>query len=125
MSLVLRNVAPYGESAVDIVVSDGVIVEITAVGQGSGYEVIEFHGEVALPGLVDLHTLCRRLPHVQLDATGTRHARHGRGIPLVHVAGASPSEEGPLVALDDQGAPLAIVERSGDGLRVLRGFHFA
>ena len=56
---VLRGVHPYGEAAVDLVITGGVIVEVTAPGAGSGSEVIDATGLVALPGLVDLHTHLR------------------------------------------------------------------
>ena len=69
--LVLSNVRPYGEAAVDIVITAGVI---TAIGAGlvSGGidagglvpidgvdDVIDGRGLVLLPGLVDLHTHLR------------------------------------------------------------------
>jgi len=78
--------------------------------------------------LVPLATVCRGLPHVTLDEVGVLHARHGRAIPADHVSatgGASaPSAQpaGTLVAFDGAGAPVALVEPSVDGLRVVRGF---
>jgi dihydroorotase len=55
--LVLTNVRPYGEDAVDVAITDGVI---SAVGSGlTGAEVIDGGGLVLLPGLVDLHTHLR------------------------------------------------------------------
>ena len=61
MTLVIRNVRPYGEDAVDVVISDGVI---TAIGvdldvDSSGDDGIDGGGAVLLPGLVDLHTHLR------------------------------------------------------------------
>jgi len=56
---VLRGAQPYGEPAVDIVVADGVIQEVVTAGAGSGTEVVDVTGLVALPGLVDLHTHLR------------------------------------------------------------------
>ncbi len=58
MSLVLRGVRPYGEDAVDLVVADGVIVDIVPPGTGDG-DVLDADGLVALPGFVDLHTHLR------------------------------------------------------------------
>ena len=61
MSLVLRNVRPYGEDAVDVVISDGVITALSPAGTGdagSG-ELVDGAGAVLLPGLVDLHTHLR------------------------------------------------------------------
>ena len=60
--LVLRNVRPYGEDAVDVVVTAGVIAAIgTDVGAGSdgSVQVIDGAGLVLLPGLVDLHAHLR------------------------------------------------------------------
>jgi dihydroorotase len=62
VSSVLRNVRPYGEDAVDLVLRDGVIASIEPVGTGSSSsadEVIDGAGAVLLPGLVDLHTHLR------------------------------------------------------------------
>ena len=56
---VLRGAQPYGQRAVDIVVADGVIQEVVTAGAGSGTEVVDVTGLVALPGLVDLHTHLR------------------------------------------------------------------
>src|SRR3978361_1221271 len=68
MSLLLRNVSPYGEGVVDIVLRDGIIAEIrpadparaaaTSSGDGPIVEV-DGAGAVLLPGLVDLHTHLR------------------------------------------------------------------
>jgi dihydroorotase len=58
MTLVLRGARPYGEDAVDIVIADGVIVDLATPGTGDG-EIIDADGLVALPGFVDLHTHLR------------------------------------------------------------------
>jgi dihydroorotase len=58
VTLVLRDVRPYGEDPVDLVVADGLIVDIVSPGNGSG-TVVDASGLVALPGLVDLHTHLR------------------------------------------------------------------
>ena len=51
------DVRPLGGDAVDVRIEDGVIAEI---GQGlDGDDVVEGHGAVLLPGLVDLHTHLR------------------------------------------------------------------
>ena len=59
MSIVIRNVSPYAEGAVDLVVKHGVIIEIAPVGTGVANVVYDFNGEIVLPGLVDLHTHLR------------------------------------------------------------------
>ncbi|HEY3632442.1 MAG TPA: dihydroorotase [Jatrophihabitantaceae bacterium] len=58
MTLLLRNVRPYGEDAVDVLIDDGVITSIGAGLSGSD-EVVDGAGAVLLPGLVDLHTHLR------------------------------------------------------------------
>ena len=84
-SLVLRNVAPYGETAVDVVVSDGVISAIVPVGQGDGDVVHTFNGDVLLPGLVDLHTHLREPGREDAETilTGSQAAALG-GYTAVH-----------------------------------------
>jgi dihydroorotase len=57
MSVLLRNVRPYGENTTDVLLDDGVIA---AIGSGlDGDEVLDGSGCVLLPGLVDLHTHLR------------------------------------------------------------------
>ncbi|MEP6597861.1 MAG: dihydroorotase [Actinomycetota bacterium] len=57
MSVLLRNVRPYGEQAVDVLLADEVVAAIGA--DLSGDEVVNGCGAVLLPGLVDLHTHLR------------------------------------------------------------------
>lgn len=84
-SLVLRNVAPYGEAAVDVVVTDGVITALEPVGAGRGEVVHEFNGQVLLPGLVDLHTHLREPGREDAETilTGSQAAALG-GFTAVH-----------------------------------------
>lgn len=84
-SMVLRNVAPYGEVAVDVVVTDGVISAIGPVGSGTGDTVHTFNGEVLLPGLVDLHTHLREPGREDAETilTGAQAAALG-GYTAVH-----------------------------------------
>lgn len=83
--------------------------------------------------LIPLAEVCRSLPHVVLDAEGVVHARCGRAVPLSHVLStaqsSAQSREDPAprsdvsrVAFDEAGAPIALVERQEDALRILRGF---
>ncbi len=83
-SLVLRGVRPYGEDPVDIVIADGVIVDLAAPGTGDG-EVIHAEDLVALPGFVDLHTHLREPGREDAETvlTGTRAAALG-GFTCVH-----------------------------------------
>lgn len=85
MSIVIRNVSPYGEGAVDLVVKHGVIIAIAPVGQGEANVVYEFNGEIVLPGLVDLHTHLREPGREDAETirTGTQAAALG-GYTAVH-----------------------------------------
>ena len=63
--LILRNVRPYGEDAVDVVIRDGVIEAMHTAPAAepdpveSAVDVVDGGGLVLLPGLVDLHTHLR------------------------------------------------------------------
>ena len=84
-SMVLRNVAPYGETAVDVVITDGVITALEPVGTGRGDVIHEFNGQVLLPGLVDLHTHLREPGREDAETilTGSQAAALG-GFTAVH-----------------------------------------
>jgi dihydroorotase len=84
MARVLRGVRPYGEDAVDLVISDGVIAGIVPAGSGEG-EVIDADGLVALPGFVDLHTHLREPGREDAETvlTGSQAAALG-GFTCVH-----------------------------------------
>ena len=57
MSLLIKNVRPYGDELTDVFIQDG---DITSFKADSGAdEVVEGGGAVLLPGLVDLHTHLR------------------------------------------------------------------
>jgi dihydroorotase len=90
-SRVLRGVRPYGEEPVDLVIADGVIVEIAPAGRGDG-EVIDADGLIALPGFVDLHTHLREPGREDAETvlTGSQAAALG-GFTCVHaMANTSP-----------------------------------
>ncbi|SDJ25690.1 dihydroorotase [Frankineae bacterium MT45] len=60
--VLLRNVRPYGEDAVDLLIRDGRIESIDATGviaASAETDVYDGAGAVLLPGLVDLHTHLR------------------------------------------------------------------
>ena len=58
--LLLRGIRPYGAAApVDLLIRDGMIAELGTRLDGTGVEVLDAGGLVALPGLVDLHTHLR------------------------------------------------------------------
>ncbi|MEU8037181.1 dihydroorotase [Streptosporangium sp. NPDC049078] len=81
--IVIRGARILGGEPVDILVRDGLLVEI---GRGlSGGEVVEAEGLIALPGLVDLHTHLREPGREDAETvdTGTRAAALG-GYTAVH-----------------------------------------
>ena len=84
MSLVLRGVRPYGEEPVDLVVADGLIVDLARPGSADG-RVIDADGLIALPGFVDLHTHLREPGREDAEtvASGSRAAALG-GFTCVH-----------------------------------------
>ncbi len=58
--VLITRVRPYGQSdEVDILVRDGVIVEIGAGLSADGVEILDGNGNIVLPGFVDLHTHLR------------------------------------------------------------------
>ena len=91
MTIVLRGARPYGEEPRDIVVADGVIIDLVAPGTAEG-EVIDADGLVALPGFVDLHTHLREPGREDAETvlTGSQAAALG-GYTCVHaMANTSP-----------------------------------
>jgi tRNA pseudouridine55 synthase len=62
-------------------------------------------------------------PALELDDTGLEHARHGRPIPLGHVASGATLEADaePVLLCDPVGRPVAIARRVQSALHVVRG----
>ena len=82
-SIVLRGAAPLGGDPVDLLIDDGVILDISA--RITGDRVIDASGLVLLPGLVDLHTHLREPGREDAEtiATGSAAAALG-GFTAVH-----------------------------------------
>jgi dihydroorotase len=74
-----------GGAPTDLLVRDGVLTEIGALGSVAGAEVVDAAGLVVLPGLVDLHTHLREPGREDAETvlTGTRAAARG-GFTAVH-----------------------------------------
>jgi dihydroorotase len=85
VTYLLKNVAPYGGSPVDVLIADGAIAELGPSIDASGAEVIDSSGLVLLPGLVDLHTHLREPGREDAEtiASGSAAAALG-GFTAVH-----------------------------------------
>ena len=89
MSYLIRGVRPLDGEPVDLVLADGVIVDIgSGLSQrwnGRSLTVVDGEGLVALPGLVDLHTHLREPGREDAETieSGTRSAARG-GFTAVH-----------------------------------------
>ncbi|UVS78295.1 dihydroorotase [Actinokineospora sp. UTMC 2448] len=95
--IVLKNVRPYGEDAVDIRVEDGVITEI---GQDlTAGETFDAQGAVALPGFVDLHTHLREPGREDTETieTGSRAAALGGYTAVFAMANTDPVADNAVV----------------------------
>ncbi|MEA5455349.1 dihydroorotase [Sinomonas sp. JGH33] len=81
----LRGAALYGGERGDILVENGRISAVGALGDGNGAKVIDADGLVALPGFVDVHTHLREPGREDAETveTGSRAAALG-GYTAVH-----------------------------------------
>ncbi|MGH3864963.1 MAG: dihydroorotase [Pseudonocardiaceae bacterium] len=78
--LLLRGIRPYGAGdPVDLLVRDGVIAELGAGLDGTGAEVLDGGGLVALPGLVDLHAHLREPGREDAETIATGSAAAALG----------------------------------------------
>jgi len=92
--LLLKNVRPYGESPVNLLIDNGVIADIVPFNNDTDNDtnadndnrygtdettVIEGNGQVLLPGLVDLHTHLREpgFEDAETVASGSKAAAQG------------------------------------------------
>ncbi|MCW2780833.1 MAG: dihydroorotase [Marmoricola sp.] len=98
--LIIKGAALFGEKTSDIVVRDGVIVEVVSTSSttgrgsttGTGSRVVDAAGLVALPGLVDLHTHLREPGREDAETilTGSRAAALGGYTAVLAMANTSP-----------------------------------
>ncbi|GGS60621.1 dihydroorotase [Actinokineospora fastidiosa] len=95
--IVLKNVRPYGEDAVDIRVEDGVITEIGK--DLTAGEIFDAQGAVALPGFVDLHTHLREPGREDTETieTGSRAAALGGYTAVFAMANTDPVADNAVV----------------------------
>ena len=78
--LLLRGIRPYGAGdLVDLLIRDGVIAELGASLDGTGAEVFDGGGLVALPGLVDLHAHLREPGQEDAETIATGSAAAALG----------------------------------------------
>jgi dihydroorotase len=76
----LRGIRPYGAGdPVDLLVRDGMIAELGAGLDGTGAEVLDGGGLVALPGLVDLHAHLREPGREDAETIATGSAAAALG----------------------------------------------
>lgn len=82
--ILLKNVRPYGEEPVNVLIEGGRIVAITSANDvdtasSDKPQIIEGKGQILLPGLVDLHTHLREpgFEDAETVASGSRAAAAG------------------------------------------------
>ncbi|MGH3790640.1 MAG: dihydroorotase [Pseudonocardiaceae bacterium] len=98
--LLLRGIRPYGVGdPVDLLVRDGVIAELGAGLDGTGAEVLDGGGLVALPGLVDLHAHLREPGREDAEtiATGSAAAALGGYTAVFAMANTDPVADNAVV----------------------------
>lgn len=96
----LTNVRPYGEEATSILIEDDIITAMGAEADAraaklEGCTKHAFNGEVALPGLVDIHTHLREPGRESAETvfTGTRAAAVGGYTAVVAMANTTPVQD--------------------------------
>ncbi|MGH3701551.1 MAG: dihydroorotase [Pseudonocardiaceae bacterium] len=98
--LLLRGIRPYDVGdPVDLLVRDGVIAELGAGLDGTGAEVLDGGGLVALPGLVDLHAHLREPGREDAEtiATGSAAAALGGYTAVFAMANTDPVADNAVV----------------------------
>ena len=84
-TLLVKGADLAGAGAADLLVRDGVVVEVGSVSAPRDAEVIDADGLVALPGLVDLHTHLREPGREDAETIATGAA----AVPLATVSASS------------------------------------
>ncbi|MCT2583243.1 dihydroorotase [Actinophytocola gossypii] len=99
-ALVLRGVRPYGEGdPVDVRIEDGLVAAIEPGLDAGDAEVVEAHGQVLLPGFVDLHTHLREPGREDTEtiATGSAAAALGGYTAVFAMANTDPVADNAVV----------------------------
>ena len=100
-SVLIRNVRPYGEGEpVNILIEDGLIVDMDAADDANADTVIDAKGTVLLPGLVDLHVHLREPGREDTEtiATGSAAAAKGGFTAVFTMANTMPVMDQPVIA---------------------------
>ncbi|MGN0094708.1 MAG: dihydroorotase [Corynebacterium sp.] len=132
--VLLRGVLPYGEGdPQDVLVRDGVIVEIAPAGtvdpgdSAGAVEILDLEGQVVLPGLVDMHVHMREPGREDTEtiATGSAAAARGGFTAVFTMANTDPVTDTPAIAemvwLKGQQKNLCDVHPVGSISRGLKG----
>lgn len=129
-TLLIRGADLLGEGRADLLVRDGVIVEVGSVAE-NGARVLDADGLVALPGFVDPHTHLREPGREDTEtiASGARAAAVGGYVALMAMANTTPVTDTPGAAewVLDRGlaAPHADVHPIGAVTKGLAGTELA
>lgn len=92
MTMVIRGATMVDGTTADVLIAEGIVAEIGSGLSAAGASIVDAHGLIALPGLVDLHTHLREPGGEQSETvlTGSRAAASG-GFTAVHaMANTSP-----------------------------------
>lgn len=99
-TILLKNVRPYGEDEVQVLIDGGVITAIGTDLDANDAEVIDAQGKVLLPGLVDMHVHLREPGREDTEtiATGSDAAAKGGFTAVFTMANTSPVIDQPFLA---------------------------
>jgi cytosine/adenosine deaminase-related metal-dependent hydrolase len=111
-NLLIRNVRPKGDPAIDILISDGTIAAIGPNLAAPGIPALDGAGGLALPGLVEAHT------HLDKTLLGMPWYRNAVGLPDY---GLAPGYGGDIVLIDAERVAEAVAQHAGGRVVVKRG----